>query len=100
MYSFPSTSQIFAPSARATKNGAPSTLRNERTGELTPPGMRFCARAKNSEECDVICSGARAKRLCIYGRRLIQAPLQRYCPLWNNGGGAEGEERGLPKNIT
>src|SRR6266436_9542035 len=81
MYSFPSTSQIRAPSPRATKNGALPTLRNARTGEFTPPGIRFCARAKNSEECDVTCRGACAKRLCIYARRLIQAPRQRYCPL-------------------
>ena len=34
-----------APSERATKNGSPPTLRNARTGELTPPGMRsLCAR--------------------------------------------------------
>src|ERR1043166_10176390 len=52
MYSFPSTSQIFAPSARATKNGSPSTFRKARTGELTPPGMCFCARLKSSEECE------------------------------------------------
>src|SRR5260370_29667242 len=54
MYSFPSTSQIRAPSPRATKNGALSTLRNARTGEFTPPGIRFCARAKNSEEREII----------------------------------------------
>src|SRR5882724_2798905 len=81
MYSSPSTAQIRAPSARAIKNGSPPTLRNARTGEFTPPGIRFCARAKNSEECDVTCRGACAKRLCIYARRLIQAPRQRYCPL-------------------
>src|SRR5438093_11715207 len=50
MYSLPSTSQIFAPSPRATKNGAPPTLRNARTGELTPPGMRSCARVKSSDD--------------------------------------------------
>ena len=35
-----------APSARSTKNGSPPTLRNARTGEFTPPGMRFCAACK------------------------------------------------------
>src|SRR6266550_3263140 len=50
MYSVPSTSQIRAPSARATKNGSPPTLRNARTGELTPPGMRSCARVKSSDD--------------------------------------------------
>src|SRR5206468_11862249 len=54
MYSFPSTSQIRALSPRATKKGSPPTLRNARTGEFTPPGIRFCARGKNSEECEVI----------------------------------------------
>jgi len=36
-----------APSARLTKNGAPPTERNARTGELTPPGMSSLARAKS-----------------------------------------------------
>src|SRR5438034_7842262 len=54
MYSFPSTSQTFAPSACATKNGAPSTLRNARTGEFTPPGIRFSAAAKSCDEWEVI----------------------------------------------
>jgi hypothetical protein len=52
MYSFPSTSQIFAPCACVTKNGAPFTLRNARTGELTPPGICFCAVLKSSDERD------------------------------------------------
>src|SRR5687767_14703975 len=43
MYSCPSTSYSFAPSPRSTKNGAPPTRRNARTGELTPPGMSACA---------------------------------------------------------
>src|ERR1043166_2425171 len=50
MYSFPSTSQIVAPSARATKNGCPPTLRKAPPGELTPPGIRFSARENSSEE--------------------------------------------------
>ena|SRR6266496_1019441 len=50
MYLFPSTSQTRAPSERATKNGSPPTLRNARTGELTPPGMRCCARVKSSDD--------------------------------------------------
>src|SRR4029077_4543913 len=52
MYSLPSTSQIFAPFARPTKNGLLSTLRNARTGELTPPGIYFCAVLKSSDERD------------------------------------------------
>src|SRR6266850_7938068 len=39
-----------APSARSMKNGSPPTLRNARTGELTPPGILFCAARNNSEE--------------------------------------------------
>src|SRR5437870_10943051 len=54
MYSFPSTSQIRTPSPRATKKGSPPTLRNARTGELTPPGMRFLASAKSLDEREVI----------------------------------------------
>src|SRR6266404_2918189 len=52
MYSLPSTSHIFEPSARVTKNGSPPTFRKARTGEFTPPGMRFCARAKSLEDCE------------------------------------------------
>src|SRR5258706_9204238 len=37
-----------APWAGATKNGSPPTAPNARTGELTPPGIRFCARANQS----------------------------------------------------
>src|SRR5437899_27854 len=140
MYSLPSTSQIFAPSPRATKNGAPPTLRNARTGELTPPGMRSCARVKSSDDREFkkkrstfnvqrstfnaqrstlnvqrstfnaqrstfnaqrstfnvqrsnrrSCRGfRRGERRWIYGRRLIQAPLQRYCSLSHIGGVAK-----------
>src|SRR5213080_4423916 len=89
MYSFPSTSQILVPSARATTNGSPPTLRNARTGELTPPGMRFCAREKNSEEREVIVLRRLCQALSIYGRRLIQVPLQRYCPLSHHWRGSQ-----------
>src|SRR5437763_16910076 len=54
MYSSPSTSQIFAPFACVTKNGAPLTLRNARTGELTPPGISDWAREQSSDEREVI----------------------------------------------
>src|SRR3954462_15674179 len=54
MYSFPSTSQIRRPSPRATEKGSPPTLRNARTGEFTPPGMRLVARANRSAEWEVI----------------------------------------------
>src|SRR5687768_1173133 len=50
MYSLASTSQIRAPSARSTKNGSRPRPRKARTGELTPPGMRFRASANNCEE--------------------------------------------------
>src|SRR2546428_537214 len=35
------------PLPRTMKGGVPPTARNARTGELTPPGMVFCARANN-----------------------------------------------------
>src|SRR6266700_658594 len=110
MYSFPSTSQTRAPSERATKNGSPPTLRNARTGELTPPGMRSCERVKSSDDREFkekrstfnvqrstfnaqigeVCRGfRRGERRWIYGRRLIQAPLQRYCSLSDIGGVAK-----------
>src|SRR5437016_13751077 len=54
MYSFPSTSQILAPAARATKKGSPPTFRNARTGELTPPGIFFLAAANNWDEREVM----------------------------------------------
>ena len=60
IYSFPSTSQIFAPAARSMKNGSHPTLRNARTGEFTPPGMRFCAARNSSEEREVISKSKRS----------------------------------------
>src|SRR6266852_2812563 len=36
------------PLPRTMKGGVPPTARNARTGELTPPGMVFCARANNA----------------------------------------------------
>src|SRR5438552_751260 len=48
MYRPPSTSTTYAPSARATKYGVPPTDWNDRTGELTPPGMTRRARSKSS----------------------------------------------------
>src|SRR3984893_1928690 len=59
MYSFPSTSQIFAPSARSTKNGSPPTLRKARTGGLTPPGILFCAALNSLDEREPIESSKR-----------------------------------------
>src|SRR5260370_17944486 len=41
---------MWAPSARAPKNGVPPTPRNARTGLLTPPGMRRWARSKRASE--------------------------------------------------
>src|SRR5688500_3493359 len=40
MYSFPSASQILAPSPLAATTGSPPTPRKARTGEFTPPGNR------------------------------------------------------------
>src|SRR5947209_14096216 len=54
MYSFPSTSHMRDPAARATKNGSAPTLRSARTGEFTPAGIRAFARANNSDEREVI----------------------------------------------
>src|SRR5205085_9604586 len=54
MYSLPSTSQIFEPAARSTKNGSRPRPRKARTGELTPPGMRASARANSSDEYELI----------------------------------------------
>src|SRR5260370_2208305 len=39
-----------APSAFRMKSGVPPTARKARTGELTPPGINFCARAKSSSD--------------------------------------------------
>ena len=39
-----------AVSPRPTETGVPPTALKARTGEFTPPGMRFCARAKSSSE--------------------------------------------------
>src|SRR5665213_301941 len=50
MYSFPSASKIREPSPRTMKGGVPPTLRQARTGELTPPGMESRARSKSSRE--------------------------------------------------
>src|SRR4029077_11914616 len=48
MYSAPSASHTRAPWPRVKKRGVPPTARNARTGELTPPGIVRCARAKSS----------------------------------------------------
>src|SRR5260370_8572266 len=39
-----------APSAFRMKSGVPPTARKARTGELTPPGINFCARANSSSD--------------------------------------------------
>src|SRR5438270_2263656 len=54
IYALPSTSQIFEPAARSTKNGSRPKPRKARTGELTPPGMRASARANRSDEYELI----------------------------------------------
>src|SRR6266850_5395777 len=58
-YERPSTSVRRAPSARATKKGAPPTPRKARTGLLTPPGIRRCAAAKRASESGTGRSGLR-----------------------------------------
>src|SRR5688572_31412668 len=52
MYSLPSESKMCEPSPRAMNSGLPPTLRNARTGELTPPGISSCARRKRSSDFD------------------------------------------------
>src|SRR3990170_6760526 len=47
MKEFPSASVIVDPFAFAMKRGVPPTERKARTGELTPPGITFCA-SRNS----------------------------------------------------
>ena len=54
MSSSPSTVVSLAPSALAVKNGLPPTERKALTGEFTPPGMHRMARAKSSEDADVM----------------------------------------------
>src|SRR3954464_8782829 len=45
MYSLPSASQRLAPLARTIMGGSPPTAPKARTGEFTPPGKSFSARA-------------------------------------------------------
>ena len=52
MYELPSTSMSREPSPRAMNLGVPPTPRNARTGEFTPPGVTFWARAKSCSERD------------------------------------------------
>src|SRR5437762_8770108 len=56
------------PSARAMKRGVPPTARKARTGELTPPGMTFWARAKSdSLLMRLSVNMARSRRLAFLG---------------------------------
>ena len=50
-YSRPSMSTIVAALAERITSGVPPTLRNARTGELTPPGMTFFARSNQAAQC-------------------------------------------------
>src|SRR2546427_1233285 len=54
MYSLPSTSQSFEPSARCVKNGVPPTPRNARTGEFTPPGSNRNASCQSLFELSTV----------------------------------------------
>src|ERR1051325_12066875 len=86
---------MLAPSARATKNGSPPTLRNARTGELTPPGMRCCARANSSEEWKL--KKANVERPTPNVQRRIKfhylraESLNRYCRLAQTAGEPSGK---------
>src|SRR5664279_381340 len=53
-YPFPSASIRVAPRPFFTQNGWPPTDANERTGDDTPPGMRFFARAKRASDWIVL----------------------------------------------
>src|SRR3989442_10737365 len=79
MYSFSSTSQILAPSARLAKNAWPPTLRKARTGELTPPGMYLSALRNNSDEREVIYSKAKVQRPTSNVQRSIIRANPRSC---------------------
>src|SRR5579884_471829 len=50
MKRFPSTSTILLPFAFLIKRGFPPTDLNARTGELTPPGIRFSASWKRAAD--------------------------------------------------
>src|SRR4051794_14349393 len=65
MYSFPSTSQIRAPSPRAATTGSPPTERNARTGEFTPPG-----------------NSSRARAIMSFASTLPAVATDRYLPDW------------------
>src|SRR5687768_10617824 len=56
MYVLPSTSLTVAPSPSRMNTGVPPTALNARTGELTPPGMRWRARSKAA--CELGRAGA------------------------------------------
>ncbi len=56
-YSWPSTSMSRRPWARSMKRGVPPTALNARTGELTPPGVTACARAKRAADSAVRWAG-------------------------------------------
>src|SRR5262249_44942395 len=64
MYSLPSASQSREPLPRTMNGGSPPTARKARTGESTPPGMTFSARACNSRER----SSLRVMKCLLYQR--------------------------------
>src|SRR4051812_34466838 len=57
MYSLPSSSYRRDPLPRRMNRGVPPTLRNARTGEFTPPGMRNFARSNSSSDLDGFFTG-------------------------------------------
>src|SRR4029079_7951937 len=79
MYRWPSASHRYAPCARTMKRGVPPTARNARTGELTPPGITRCARAKScalrspaaSPSVDMARALGGACRLGVLGRLFL-----------------------------
>src|SRR4029077_19696429 len=55
---------------------------------------------RSTPKSEKLQSFRRGERPWIYGRRLIQAPLQRYCSLSHIGGGAKWESRGLQNRYS
>src|SRR5512144_2219477 len=57
MKTLPSASVTVAPLAFEMNRGVPPTERNARTGELTPPGMTFCATRNSFFDVAVLMRG-------------------------------------------
>src|SRR2546422_622278 len=88
MYSLPSASQMWPPWPRWMNSGLPPTARKARTGELTPPGMTFCARLKSSSE-RFMGLGTRAKEGVNELARVFPSSLRRGLEIGHFFGGCE-----------